>query len=428
VVEGRTRPAWAEVDLGAVAHNVALLKTRVAPAALCAVVKAGGYGHGAVRVAETALGAGATWLAVALVDEGIELREAGVRAPVLVLAEPPPGSADAVVAAGLDSTVASAEAAASLAAAARRAGTQAAVHVKVDTGMHRLGVAPGALGTLVSFVDAEPALRLEGIFTHLAVADSFDAVDRAFTATQLEFFEKVVAELPLRPRLLHVANSAAAVAWPASRYDLARCGIALYGLAPSVEMARGAGEKPGGWEDPGDAAASFARRNPKVAPEAAGAETVAADAIGFFARLRPVLSLKARVSAVRELEPGARPSYGRLRALTERSVVATVPIGYADGVRRAMITGGFEVLVGGRRRPLAGAVTMDQLLVDCGPGSAVAPGDEVVLLGRQGDEEVTAAEWAQRLGTIPYEVVCAIGPRVPRVVVRDPAGQPSGVL
>jgi alanine racemase len=380
VVEGRTRPAWAEIDLAAVRANVGALRGRVAPAALCAVVKAGAYGHGAVAVARAAVDAGAAGLAVALVDEGVELREAGIGAPVLVLAEAPPDAPDALEAlaeAGFTATVASTAGATALAGAARRVGTRVPVHVKVDTGMHRVGVAPASAPGLVAAVAAEPALRLEGLWTHLAVADGATDDDSAFTGQQLATFDKVVAQLPVRPPVLHAANTAGAVACRGARYDMVRCGIGIYGLAPSAGMASSPA-----WHG---------------------------------LALRPAMALRARVSAVRTLDAGERPSYGRLRALRERSVVATVPLGYADGVRRALFDAGATVIVGSRRCPLAGAVTMDQLLVDCGPDAAVSPGDEVTLLGRQGGEEVTVAEWASLLGTIDYEVVCGIGARVPRV-------------
>ena len=382
MAEGRTRPAWVEVDLAALAHNVAVLGRRAAPAALCAVVKADAYGHGAVQVARAALASGAAGLAVAVVDEGLELREHGIGAPVLVLSEAVPGAAEMLVRAGLTATVATRSGMEALAAAARRVGTRAGVHVKVDTGMHRIGVAPENAAALMAAAEADPALRVEAVWTHLAVADGATGEERAFTALQLERFDKVVAGLGARPRLLHAANTAGAVAWPAARYDMVRCGIGMYGYAPSPAMADGAAG-----EDVASAVAAF----------------------------RPVLSLKARVSAVRELDAGERPSYGRRRALPERGVVATVPVGYADGVPRRLFDTGCPVLVGGRRRPLAGVVTMDQLMVDCGPGSTVAPGDEVVLIGRQGAEEITAAGWAELLGTISYEVLCDIGCRVPRV-------------
>ncbi len=380
MAEGRTRAAWVEVDLDALAHNVAVLARRAAPSALCAVVKADAYGHGAVQVARTALASGAAGLAVAIVDEGLELREHGIDAPVLVLSEVGPDAAEVLVRARLTATVATRQGMEALAGAARRAGTRARVHVKVDTGMHRAGVAPEEAPALVHAAAAEPALRVEAVWTHLAVADGTTADDRAFTALQLERFDEVVAALAQRPRLLHAANTAGAVAWPAARYDMVRCGIGLYGCAPAPAMASEGGE---------DAA--------------------------VLASLRPVLSLKARVSSVRELDAGERPSYGRRRALPERGVVATVPVGYADGVPRRLFDTGSPVLVGGRRRPLAGTVTMDQLMVDCGPGAAVSPGDEVVLIGRQGDEEIGAGDWARLLGTISYEILCGIGPRLPRV-------------
>lgn len=369
------RPAWAEVDLAALRHNVGVLARAGAPASLCAVVKAGAYGHGAVPLTRAALAAGASRVAVATVEEGIELRDAGIDAPVLVLSEPPPGAAAAAVAAALTPTVATPAAASELAAVAARVGIPTPVHVKVDTGMHRVGAAPGDLPGLVAAVCEAPWLRVEAVWTHLAVADSVGEEDQAFTTAQLSCFDMAVASLPSRPPLLHAANSAGALLWPGARYDLVRCGIALYGVAPSDDVAA-------------------------ASPEAAG--------------LRPVLSLHARVSAVRTLAAGERPSYGRCRALPDDAVVATVPLGYADGVTRALFGAGAEVLIGGRRRPLAGMVTMDQVMVDCGPDDRVSVGDEVVLLGRQGAEEVTAAEWAGLLGTIPYEVLCGIGPRVER--------------
>jgi alanine racemase len=382
VVEGRTRPAWAEVDLDALAANVALLARRAAPAALCAVVKADAYGHGAVPVARTALDSGAAALAVALVDEGLELRDHGITAPVLVLSEVGADAAEELVRGGLTATVTTRAGMDALAAAAARAGTRACVHLKVDTGMHRLGTAPEDAVALVEAAQAEPALCVEAVWTHLSVADGVTEEDRAFTSLQLDTFDKVVSGLRTRPRLLHAANTAGAVAWPSARYGMVRCGIGMYGYAPSEAMADGlAGE----------------------------------DVASFVGALQPVLALKARVSEVRELDAGARPSYGRRRPLPRRGLVATVPIGYADGVSRRLFDTGCPVLVGGRRRPLAGVVTMDQLVVDCGPDAAVAPGDEVVLLGRQGAEVITAADWARHRGTIAYEVLCGIGARVPRL-------------
>jgi alanine racemase len=231
------------------------------------------------------------------------------------------------------------------------------------------------------------------VWTHLAVADGPGPDDRAFTRTQLQRFDAILAGLAAaghRPGLTHVANSAGTIAVPESRRDLVRCGIALYGVAPTEALAEQLASAPGG-------------------------------------RLRPVLSLRTRVTFVRDLDSGERPSYGRRRPLARRSTVATAPIGYADGVPRRLFDQGGEVLIRGTRRPLAGVVTMDQIVIDCGPVGAepVAVGDEVVLLGRQGSEEVTASEWADLLGTISYEVLCDIGPRVPRLLTDDGAGSPD---
>jgi alanine racemase len=382
------RPAWAGVDLGAVRHNASLLARMARPSALCAVVKADGYGHGAPAVARAALEGGATWLAVALVEEGVALREAGIDAPVLLLSEAPTEALPAAVAHRLLPTVYTHGAIGALAKVVADAGSSPFdVHLKVDTGMHRVGADPGEVAPLVEALTAEPSLRFGALWTHLAVADGDGDEDRAYTEGQLERFDATLAELASlghRPPLTHAANSAGAVAFPAARRELVRCGIALYGVAPSPAV----GE-----------------RLVELTGEA----------------LRPALSFRAEVTAVRELAAGERPSYGRCRPLPVDSTVATVPLGYADGVPRRLFDVGGEVLVGGRRRPLAGVVTMDQIMVDCGPSERahVAVGDEVVLLGRQGDVEIGADEWAGLLGTISYEVLCDIGPRVPRVVSGD---------
>jgi alanine racemase len=382
------RPAWAEIDVSAVRHNCALLARVVAPSALCVVVKADGYGHGAEAVAGAALQGGASWLAVALVEEGVALRAAGVDCPILLLSEPPADAMDELVAAGLVPTVYSRSGVRALAEAAERARTVVDAHVKVDTGMHRVGVDPEGAAEIVGAVVAASHLRFAGLWTHFAVADGLAEEDGAFTRLQLRRFTEVrrtLEDAGLRAPLLHAANSAGALCHPEARLDMVRCGIAAYGLVPG----------------------------PGVASEIAG-------------ELQPVLSLRAEVSMVRTLEAGERPSYGRRYPLPEPSVVATVPIGYADGVPRRAFDTGLTVLVGGRQRPLAGAVTMDQILLDCGPDPDVAPGDEVVLIGCQGDERIGAWDWAERLGTIAYEVVCGIGARVPRVVVDSgSSGEPE---
>jgi alanine racemase len=378
----RWRPAWADIDLGAVRHNASILCRAASPAGLCAVVKADGYGHGGVSVARAAVEGGATWLAVALVEEGVALRDAGLEVPILLLSEPPVDAMAEAVGRGLVPTVYTRASVDALAkAAAARGRDRVDVHLKVDTGMHRVGAGAAEIPGLAAAIAAAP-LRLGALWTHLAVAEGEDDDDVAFTRLQLERFDAALAGLAAdghRPPLTHVANSAGAIGVPDARRDLVRCGIAVYGVAPTPALG-----------------------NALVAE------------VGE--RLRPVLSLRTRVTYVRDLEAGERPSYGRRRALADAAQVATCPIGYADGVPRRLFDEGGEVLIGGRRRPLAGAVTMDQIVVDCGPpgDDRVAVGDEVVLLGRQGQEEIHADEWAARLGTISYEVLCGIGPRVPR--------------
>lgn len=362
------RWAWADIDLDALAHNVGVLRAAVAPAELWAVVKADAYGHGCVAVARAAIEAGCAGLCVALTGEGVRLRAAGIDAPVLVLSEQPLDDAAAIVAHGLTPTVTTRAAVDALVAAGA---SGIGVHVKVDTGMHRVGVAPGDVAALVEHIGAAaPAVRLAGVFTHLAVADE---PDDPYSAQQLQAFDTALAALPagaLDGVAVHVANSAGGLAHPAARRSLVRAGIALYGVSPGPALDDLAGD------------------------------------------LRPVLSLHARVSFVKRLTAGERLSYGLRHTLAADTNVATVPLGYADGVRRALTNNG-DVLIGGRRRPIIGTVTMDQFMVDCGD-DPVERGDEVVLIGSQGDERITAEEWAERLGTIGYEVLCGIGPRVPR--------------
>jgi alanine racemase len=375
---GAHRQAWAEVDLGAIRANAALLAKLAAPAELCAVVKAWGYGHGPVEVAEAAVDGGATWLAVALVEEGRHLRDAGITAPILLLSEPPADAMAEVVRSQLTPTVYTRNGIDALVEAASGGRRPVGVHVKVDTGMHRVGASPDDAVALARLVAAHRSLEFDALWTHFAVAD--EPADAA-TGQQLALLLATAARLAadgIRPHLLHAANSAGTLLHPASRLDLVRCGIALYGLAP--------------------AAAVIDR------PPCTG--------------LQPALSLAAQVSHVKTVEAGERLSYGLKYRVATRTVVATVPLGYADGVTRLLSSTGGQVLIGGRRHPIAGTVTMDQILVDCGPDADVAAGDIAILLGRQGDEEITAWEWAERVGSIAYEVVCGVSSRVPRVYRR----------
>ena len=360
------RPSWVEIDLDAIAHNVRLLAGIADPARLCAVVKADAYGHGDVPVAEAAVEAGAPMLAVALVEEAIRLREAGIEAPILLLSEPPDQSASEVVAWDLIPTVYTPGFARALSEAAKR---PLATHLKVDTGMHRVGAAVADAKDLVAIVVADRHLELEGVWTHFAVAEE----DAVFTRKQLETFNGFVetlrnvgVEVPVR----HAANTAATLLYPEARLDMVRVGIGIYGQRPA----------------------------PGMVPDL---------------DLRPAMKVVSHVSMVRRLPAGTRPSYGRRTALPVDANVATVPVGYADGLPRALGAHGGDVLIGGKRHPLAGTVTMDQVMVDVGD-DPVEVGDEVVLLGSQGSEAVTADQWAEHLNTISYEIVCQIGPRLPR--------------
>jgi alanine racemase len=371
------RPAWAEIDLAAIRHNAALLSGLARPAQLCAVVKAWAYGHGPVRAARAALEGGATWLAVALVEEGRQLRAAGISAPVLLLSEPATPAMGEVVRSALTPTVYTDAGVHALLAEVEGRGQidPFPVHVKVDTGMHRVGASPDEATRIALAVASHPELRLEGLWTHFAVADEPESAHTALQLAQLLTVADRLADAGVRPTLVHAANTAGTLYHPAAHLDMVRCGVALYGLAPSSELA---GREPA-------------------------------------TRLRPALSLRARVSYVKEVDAGEQLSYGLRYTLPTRSVVATVPLGYADGVTRSLAARGGQVLIGGRRYPIAGTVTMDQLLVDCGPDADVAVGDVAVLLGRQGGEEISAWEWANRTGTIAYEVVCGVSARVPRV-------------
>lgn len=379
------RWAWVDIDLDAIRHNVEYLRSVIAPSALWAVVKANGYGHGAFDVAGAALEAGAEGLCVALVQEAIELREAGIDSPILVLSEQPVGSADDIVRYRLMATVYTVGFVDALAAAARaRRVTGVPVHLKLDTGMQRVGAQPADVGAIVGALAANtPAVRLVGVFTHLALADEpddgFTDIQLARFDAQLDRFWPPTAADDRRGLLVHAANSAGALAHPSARLSLVRAGIAMYGISPGH-----------GVDDRCRA-------------------------------LIPALSLRARVSHVKDVVAGSGVSYGQRHAFERDTTVATVPIGYADGVPRRLSSVGGEVLIGGRRRPIVGVVTMDQLMVDCAddePGPPVHVGDEVVLLGEQGGphgpQRIRAEEWADMLGTIGYEIVCGISSRVPR--------------
>jgi len=369
------RPSFVEVDCAALAANAATLRAAAGEARLCAVVKANGYGHGAAEAANAALNAGAEWLAVALVEEGVALRDAGISAPVLILSEAPSDLVRVAYDSNLTPTVYSER---SIVEAAEAAGTQPwSVHLKVDTGMHRAGADPRDVLNLARRITAEPGLVLGGTWTHLARADEPDS---SLTDAQLAVFEEVLLSLTssgIDPGLRHAANSAGTLAFPSAHFDMVRAGIALYGIDPLVDARQ--------------------------------LTSPAANVV-----LVPALSVRSEVTMVRPIEQGEGVNYGHRWTADRPSIVALVPIGYADGVRRDAGLRGGAVLIGGVRRPIRGVVTMDQLVVDVTDGPSVQRGDEVVVIGRQGEEEISANEVAAQLGTIGYEVVCALSARLPR--------------
>jgi alanine racemase len=369
--------ALARVNLAAIERNVSrLCEALTGGAGLCAVVKADGYGHGAVPVAAAALAGGARSVAVATAGEAAELRAGGIEAPVLVMgavsdAELPLAlAARAELVAWEDRFVGEL-----LRAAGDGAGAPVRVHVKLDTGMGRLGTRglTEAVGIAEHVAAAAPVLELAGAMTHFASADE----DPEFTADQLARFEPFVRELRGRwPGLVvHAANSAATLREPASHFDLVRCGIAVYGGDPM-----------------------------SIDPFAYG--------------LDPALELTSYVAAIKRAARGDSAGYGRRWVATAETWIATVPLGYADGIRRAL-TNNADVLIGGRRYPLVGTVSMDNITVEVGSRDAVRCGDRVTIIGKDGTGRVTAEELAGRIGTINYEILCGISVRVPRIYHRD---------
>ncbi|MHB1127403.1 MAG: alanine racemase [Bacillota bacterium] len=368
-----TRPVWAEIDLGAIAHNIREIR-RVTrrEAQVMAVVKANAYGHGALEVSRVVLESGADCLGVALLEEAQELRSGGISAPVLIMGYTPSEYAADTINCKAAQAVYTFEQAVALSRAAARLGREATIHIKVDTGMGRIGFLPGP-ETVKSILDIAtlPHVRVEGIFTHFASADERN---QAFTLQQLEIFDELVGQLEDNGLIIpvkHAANSAAILEIPETHLTMVRPGIILYGYYPSGEV-----------------------RQDLVA-------------------VKPAMTLKARVAFVKRVQAGAGISYGRTFIAPGAMLVASLPLGYADGYSRLLSNKG-EVLIGGQRVPLVGRVCMDQFMVDVSQLPAVNIGDEVVLMGKQGNEEVSADELARKIGTISYEILCMISGRVPR--------------
>ncbi len=363
------RPTTLRIDLDALAHNARRLRELIG-VPLMAVLKADAYGHGAIRAARTVLLNGATMLAVATLSEALLLRTADIAAPILILGYTPPWQVREAVAGGITCTIFDDETAQALQAAAAGMETVAQVHIKVDTGMIRLGLAPDAVPAFIERLGDLPNVRVEGMFTHFATADEEDS---SFLTEQWTRFNTLLSDLEragVRPPTVHAANSAAGLRYPQTRYDVVRAGIALYGLDSSA-----------------------------AAPAPAD--------------LLPVMSFHTEIAQVRTVPAGTPISYGGLFVTPRPAVIATIPVGYADGFRRAPAAWQ-AVLVNGRRAPVVGRVCMDYTMIDVTDCGAVGRGDPVVLIGVQGDDEISAEQVAEWLGTSNYEVVSAILPRVPR--------------
>lgn len=388
--QGLSEPlTWAEIDLAAYRHNIAELRCIAhREARLMAVIKADGYGHGACEVAKVALGSGADCLGVARLHEAVELREEGVEALILIFGFTPPEEIDTLLGFDLVQAVFTPDAAAALATAATSRGGRARVHIKVDTGMGRLGLLAGeprseeATGSAanhrfneVRSVAGLPGLEVEGLFTHFATADH---ADKTYANRQLQRFDELLdrlrqqgVEFPLN----HAANSAALIDIPDSHLDMVRPGIATYGLYPSAEVDHDR------------------------------------------ASLKPVMEWKTRIIQLKQVPAGFGVSYGITYETPRPTTLATVAVGYADGLSRGLSNRG-QMLVGGRKVPIIGRICMDLTLLDVGEVPGVAEGNEVVILGRQGDEVLSADEMAATLGTINYEIVSTISSRVPRIYLR----------
>jgi alanine racemase len=373
-LDAALRPAWVRVDLDALAANARRLGERLAPARLGAVVKADAYGHGAVRVSLALERAGVALLCVALVEEGVELRRAGVAAPVLVMGPVHPAQVPVLRRHRLTPAVGSLSQLDLWREAALAGPEPQPVHLEVDTGMTRLGITPEEVPAALDLVRRSPQLALAGVMSHFGDADRLDSPRNL---EQEERFAEVLGLLTAAERgsvLVHMANSAAGLHRPAARFDLVRCGLALWGIDPA----------------------------------------------GVVGELTPIASVASQVARLQEVPAGRAVGYGSRWRAPAPSRLATVPVGYADGYPWSLVGRG-EALVGGRRVPVVGAVSMDLTVLDVTALPAVAEGDEVVLLGRQGGEEVTAVELAERAGTIPYEILTRLGQRLPRCFLADGA-------
>lgn len=369
--------AWAEVNLDNIAHNIGEIKRIIGRnTEIMAVVKADAYGHGVMEVAGTVLESGASRLGVSTLDEAIQLRKRGIDAPILIFSYTSPERADEILDFDVTQTVFSRDLAEALSAAAVKKGRTAKIHIKVDTGMARVGFMSGYSAVKnIEEISKLPGIMIEGLFTHFASADE---EDRSYTDMQFERFTSIIDELArvgIHIPVKHCCNSAATLRFPEMHLDMVRPGIIIYGLYPSDEVDWGS--------------------------------TV----------LKPAMAFKANVGMVKSIEPDTFISYGRIFKTARESIIATVPVGYADGFARCL-TGKGRILVRGRHAPVVGRICMDQCMIDVTDIEGVSVGDEVVIFGDQGKNRISVEEIAGMMGTINYEVVCIVGKRIPRVYIR----------
>ncbi len=371
------RPVWAEINLDHLAHNIKQFKDLVGPETqIMAVVKADAYGHGAIEVSKVALEAGAASLAVAFLEEAVELRRANIKAPILLLGYTDPVYSTTLLDYKLTPTVFGFETASEFSARASELGVELPVHIKVDTGMGRIGLLPEEALEVVSRIVNLPNLKIEGLFTHFAAAEE---INNSYTESQLNLFIRIhesCLEKGISFPMLHAANTAGAINYKGSHFNAIRLGIGMYGCYPDVGME--------------------------------------SDNLQLY----PALSLKSRVVLVKKVPPGTAISYGCTYRTAKESLIATIPIGYADGYSRLQSNRG-HIIVRGERAKVAGRVCMDHLMADVSHIPGVRLGDEVVIYGRQGNREVKVEEAAGNAGTINYEILCAIGKRVPRLYFGD---------
>ncbi len=385
-MEYKLNRAWAEISLDNIAHNIREIRRITSKnAEIMGVVKADAYGHGVMEVAKTLLENGASRFAVSMLDEAIQLRRAGIEVPILILGYTDPIRASEIIENDVTQSVFSHELAQALSDEAVRQGRKVKIHIKIDTGMSRIGFLPGysAVKNVVE-ISRLPNIIIEGLFTHFATADE---KNREYTYTQFERFMSICSELQrigIHIPVKHCANSAGIIEYPEMHLDLVRPGIILYGMYPSEEVDKSKIE------------------------------------------LKPAMTLKANVIMVKEVEKNTSISYGRIFTTNRTSKIATIPIGYADGFTRMLSNKG-KVLIHGEYAPVVGRICMDQCMVDVTDiGNSVEVGDEVVLIGSQGQNNIMVEDVAQTIGMINYELVCIVGKRIPRAFVKD--GKISKIL